>query len=98
MSTTKISVTIDDGVLSWLRRRARQIHDGNLSAAVSEAAQHLYKQEALREFLKGEGVPRLSIDELAEIQKEWRRAGTLRARPRQAGDVQSRRSKKGRAA
>jgi hypothetical protein len=71
VSTSKISVTIDDTDLSWLRRRAKRVHGGNVSAAVTEAARMLRKQEALAAFLDAEGVPRLSPDELAEVRAEW---------------------------
>jgi hypothetical protein len=72
MSMSKVSVTIDASDLTWLRRRAKQVHGGNLSAAVAEAARTLRKQEALRSFLDKEGVPRLSAEELAAVQDEWR--------------------------
>jgi len=71
--STKISVTMTDVELVFLRKRARRIHGGNLSAAVVEAARLLRKQEALRAFLDEEGVPRLDAAELASIQEEWRR-------------------------
>jgi hypothetical protein len=71
MSTTKISVTIEDTALEWLRGRAKLVHGGNLSAAIAEAAQVARRQEALRAFLEEEGVPQLSRTELAEIVSEW---------------------------
>ena len=83
MSATKISVTIDDADLSWLQRRAKRVHGGNLSAAVAEAARLLRKQEALRAFLEKERVPRLGAEELAAIQDEWRRP-KLRSKKRRA--------------
>ncbi len=72
MATTKISVTIDDADLAWLKRRAKRAHAGNLSAAMTEAARLLRRHEALRAFLKAERVPRLSEAEVEEIQSEWR--------------------------
>lgn len=80
MSSHKVSVTIDDADLSWLRRRAKRVHGGNLSAAIVEAARTLRRQESLRAFLDEEGVPRLAATELAEIQAEWQPA-----RPRRGG-------------
>jgi hypothetical protein len=80
MSSRKVSVTIDDADLSWLRRRAKRVHGGNLSAAVTEAARTLRRQESLRAFLDGEGVPKLGPAELAEIQAEWQPP-----RPRRSG-------------
>jgi hypothetical protein len=81
MSTTKISITLDDADLSWLRRRAKKVHGGNLSAVMAEAARILRKQEALRAFLDEEGVARLSADALARIQEEWRPARRSKKRP-----------------
>jgi hypothetical protein len=80
MSSHKVSVTIDDADLSWLRRRAKRVHGGNLSAAIAEAARTLRRQESLRAFLDEEGVPRLGAAELAEIQAEWQPL-----RPRRGG-------------
>jgi hypothetical protein len=67
----KISVTIERADLAWLRRRAKRLHGGNLSAAIAEATCTLRRQEALRAFLDEEGVPRLDAAELAEITSEW---------------------------
>ena len=78
MSTTKVSVTLDDHALAWLRQRAKRIHGGNLSAAIAEATELARKNEALRALLDAEGVPRLSPSELAELTSEW-----TRAQPRQ---------------
>jgi hypothetical protein len=72
VSTTKISVTVEDSALAWLRRRAKRVHGGNLSAAIAEAASIARKQEALRAFLDAEGVPPLREDELGAIIDEWR--------------------------
>lgn len=69
--STKISVTIEDSTLAWLRRRAKLVHAGNLSAAISEAALVARKQEALGAFLEEAGVSRLAPSELAEIVAEW---------------------------
>jgi hypothetical protein len=71
VSSGKISVTIAEGDLSWLRRRAKRLHGGNLSAAIVEATRTLRRQEALQAFLEDEGVPRLEPAELAEITSEW---------------------------
>ena len=72
VAATKISVTIDDTDLTWLRRRAKLAHGGNLSAAVAEAARALRQREALVAFLKEVGGPHLDPVELAAIQDEWR--------------------------
>jgi hypothetical protein len=71
MATTKVSLTIENSDLSWLRKRAKHLHGGNLSAAFAEAARVLRKQEALRTFLDAEGVAPLEPEELGAIQEEW---------------------------
>jgi hypothetical protein len=74
MGTNKISVTVDDESLAWLRHRAKLLHGGNLSAAIAEATQLAQRQEALRTFLEGEGVPSLEVAELEDVTREWRAA------------------------
>lgn len=67
----KTSISIDDADLEWLRARAARVHDGNLSAAISEATQLLRQQEALGRLLDRLGAPVLADRErealLAEI-------------------------------
>jgi hypothetical protein len=72
MARVRITVTLDERDVSWLRRRAKAAHRGELSAAVQEVARALRKRDALAAFLQQEGVPTLSGDELDAIQSEWR--------------------------
>lgn len=72
MGSQKISITVEDGALAWLRRRAKLVHGGNLSAAFAEATELARRQEALRAFLDAENVPTLAPSELDEITREWR--------------------------
>ncbi len=72
MPATKISVTLDDASLAWLRQRAKRVHGGNLSAAISETTELARKQDALREFLDSEGVPEPSLAEMEAMKAEWR--------------------------
>jgi hypothetical protein len=72
MSTTRVTVTVDNVDLVWLRRRAKRLHGGSLSAVMAEATHLVRKQEALTAYLDGEGVPMLNPVELAEIEAEWR--------------------------
>ncbi|MBX3225992.1 MAG: hypothetical protein KIT84_29545 [Labilithrix sp.] len=71
MSTTKISITLDDAALAWLRKRAKLLHGGNLSAAIAETTELARKNEALTTLLDADGVPELSPSELAEVVKDW---------------------------
>ena len=65
-------MTLDDASLAWLRQRAKRVHGGNLSAAISETTELARKQDALRRFLDEEGVPELDAAEMAELAAEWR--------------------------
>ncbi len=60
----KMSISIDDADLEWLKQRAARVHGGNLSAAVSEATRLLRHNEALGALLDTLGAPRLSPAEL----------------------------------
>ena len=72
MSTTKISITLDDEDLDWLRRRADELHGGNLSAAILETTRALRKNELLGKALDEMGVPELTPEEHLAILAEWR--------------------------
>lgn len=71
MPMTKVSVTLDDAALSWLRKRAKRLHGGNLSAAIAEATELARKNELLSSLLDADGTPELSPGEMAEIVKDW---------------------------
>lgn len=82
----KLSISIPDDDLRWLRRRARRLHGGNVSAAISEQTRLARHHEALGAMLDGMGVPTLSEREsdalVAEI--DGRRAPSARRRKRAA--------------
>jgi hypothetical protein len=46
VSPIKISITMNDADLGWLRRRSRRRHGGNLSAPVTEATRVLRNRAA----------------------------------------------------
>jgi hypothetical protein len=56
----KVSISIDDADLRWLRTRARRLHGGNLSAAVAEGTRLVRHNEALGALLDQLGAPELS--------------------------------------
>ena len=82
MGTTKISITLDDDDLLWLRRRADELHGGNLSAAVLETARALRKNELLGKALDAMGVPIPTPEERAEILADWGRGPATKRRAR----------------
>ena len=63
-----------------LRKRAKRLHGGNLSAVIDEATEHLRRLEAMDEFLEHSGAPQLTPDELEAIRAEWQ--GQPKPKPR----------------
>jgi hypothetical protein len=49
--TVKLSVSIDAELLSALRQRARRIHGGNLSAAITEGVRRAIEEEGREALL-----------------------------------------------
>lgn len=67
LAVAKTSISIADEDLQWLRERAARMHDGNLSAAISEAARLLRHHEELGRLLEHLGAPRLTERERAAL-------------------------------
>ena len=81
--TEKISVSIDRSDLLALRRRAKKLYGGNLSAAIAEAARRI-REEAGREALVawlGEASATTPAEREA-ILTEWRGERSSRRRRR----------------
>jgi hypothetical protein len=66
----KVSISIEEADLRWLRKRAKLVHGGNLSAAVAEGTRLVRHREALGALLDELGAPRLSPDELEAAAEE----------------------------
>lgn len=72
-STEKVSISLDRSDLVLLRRRARRLHGGNLSAAVAEGVRRLQEDEgrkALVDWLGEAGTA--TPEELESVRAEWR--------------------------
>jgi hypothetical protein len=84
--TAKISVSIDRSDLLALRRRAKKLYGGNLSAAIAEAARRIREEEG-REALVGwlGDCAETTPEERAAIRAEWRRAASERPGRRGGG-------------
>lgn len=67
---TKVSVSIDETDLRWLKRRARRLYAGNLSAVFTEGARLLRHNEALGALLDRLGAPALSDRDRQELDAE----------------------------
>ena len=81
----KVSISIDDADLRWLRRRAKRVHGGNLSAAVAEGTRLVRHREALGDLLDELGAPHLSAEEVDSVASELMGVEAQRRRKRSAG-------------
>lgn len=77
----KLSISISDEDLRWLKRRARQLHRGNLSAAITEQTRLMRHHEALGALLDRMDAPRLTRPEADVLLAEIDGRETARAEP-----------------
>jgi hypothetical protein len=68
--TVKVSVSLDAEDVAALKRRARESHGGNLSAAFSEAARLIRQREARRRLVDLLGGATLTPNMAAAIDTE----------------------------
>ena len=81
--TEKISVSVARRDLAVLRRRARRLYGGNLSAAVAEGVRHIHEQEGREALVAWLGeAGDASPEEREVIRQEWKAPGA--APPRKA--------------
>lgn len=66
----KLSISIDDAELRWVKQRARRLHGGNLSAAIAEGMRLLRHNEALGKLLDELGAPELSAADVDSVAAE----------------------------
>lgn len=66
----KASISIDDADLEWLKRRAKRLHGGNLSAAVSEGTRLLRHLDRMHSLLDHLGAPELTDAQRDAIDRE----------------------------
>ena len=76
----KVSISIDEADLRWLKRRAKRVHGGNLSAAVAEGTRLVRHHEAMGALLDGLGAPLLTGVEIETLSAELDGPTTRRKR------------------
>ena len=70
-TTEKVSVSLERGLLKTLKRRAKRLYAGNLSAVLTEVAEAAARLEAQDSLIKHFGWGPLSDAERSEIDAEW---------------------------
>ena len=71
--TEKISISLDRAELSLMRKRARRLYGGNLSAVVAEGVRRIREEEGREALVAWLGDAAVSTDEQRQsIRNEWR--------------------------
>ena len=79
--TEKLSVSLDRTELQLLRRRARRLHGGNLSAAIAEGVRRLREEEGREALVAWLGEAAATTAEARQaIRAEWSPRRTARRR------------------
>jgi hypothetical protein len=68
--TIKVSVSLDKEDIAALKRHAKRVFDGNLSAAFADAARLIRQREARRRLIDMFGGPTLTSESAAAIDAE----------------------------
>jgi hypothetical protein len=84
-ATETFSVSVDADTKRALRKLADVEYDGNLSALVTDFAEEARRRMAAAEYLRSQGIPRLTQREArtleAQIEREIAKATPRRTRP-----------------
>ncbi len=66
----KVSISIEESDLVWLKRRAQRLHGGNISAAIADSVRQLRHHEAVSALLDRLHAPKLSSAEVEALGAE----------------------------
>ncbi len=70
MTAVKVSVSLDEADLAWLRKQAKRKRK-SLSAVLSEAVRQARRERALDEVLRWLDAPKLTLEQLEEYRRLW---------------------------
>ena len=70
MPTIRVSVSLDEKDLHWLRRQAKR-RRRSLSSVLVESVQQARRERALDEVLRWLDAPKLTLEELGELRRQW---------------------------
>ena len=80
--TEKISVSLKRSDLASLKKRARRLYAGNVSAVIAELAADAALLEGMHELVSWLGGPSLTDAERKALDQEWTRPTRAPKRPR----------------
>lgn len=78
--TAKISISIGRAELASLRKRAKRLYAGNVSAVIAELAADAALLEGMHELVGWLGGPSLTDREREALDREWARKEPARRR------------------
>lgn len=70
MGAVKVSVSLEEGDLAWLKKQAKK-RGKSLSAVLSEAVRQTRRERALDEVLRWLDAPKLTLQQLEEYRRLW---------------------------
>jgi hypothetical protein len=70
MAAVKVSVSIDEDDLAWLKRQAKR-RGKSLSYVVTESVRQARRERALDEVLKWLDAPKLTLEQLESYRRQW---------------------------
>lgn len=83
--TEKISISLERAELAVVRRRARRLYDGNLSAVIAEGVRRVREEEAREEVVRWLGTTGNASNAARDaIRAEWRDEPKIKRKKRAA--------------
>ncbi len=79
--TEKISISVRASDLAALRRRAKRLYGGNVSAVIAELAADAALLEGMHDLVGRLGGPSLTDDDRASLDREWARSAPASNKP-----------------
>jgi Arc/MetJ-type ribon-helix-helix transcriptional regulator len=70
MATSKVSVSLDEKDLAWLRAQAKRKRK-SLSAVLTDALRQARRERAIDELLTWLDAPKLTLEQLEEYRRAW---------------------------
>jgi hypothetical protein len=70
MPAIKVSVSLEEKDLQWLRRQAKRRRK-SLSSVLTESVQQARRERALDDVLLWLEAPKLTLEQLGELRRQW---------------------------